>query len=355
MDRHLSPAAFLPERQRRVLLDVRSPGEYAHGHIPGAVSFPLFSDAERAAVGTLYKQTGKEAAMVLGLKIVGPKLESFVTEALALAPQKQLAVHCWRGGQRSQSMAWLFRQAGFDVVTLDGGYKAYRQEVLSGFATIRLPLIVIGGQTGSGKTKILHALRQSGEQIIDLEAIAHHKGSSFGSIGEPPQPTVEQFENDFYEHILALNPQCRVWVENESRSIGRVFIPDAFWEQMRYAPLFNVEIPFECRIENLVRDYAGISAEELEAAFRRIERKLGGQHLKTALEALAVNDYAAAAAVALRYYDKTYRYGLETNSSPDIRMLPFEHGDPVAIAEVCRQQAATAGKPLPLAAQGPAT
>jgi len=276
---------------------------------------------------------------LLGLRIVGPKMEGFVRQAQKLAPERRLAVHCWRGGQRSQSMAWLFRQAGFDVVTLDGGYKQYRQHILTRFENATLPMIVLGGKTGTGKTKILHALRDFGEQIIDLEAIAHHKGSAFGSIGEQPQPTVEQFENDLFACISQLDPERPTWIENESRSIGRVFVPEGFWNQMRRSPLYNVEVPQASRIQNLVSDYVGISVEELELTFWRIEKKIGGQQLKTALEALQRGDYAAAAEIALHYYDKTYRYGLENNPSPDIRMLPFEHGDAEKIARECRQLA----------------
>ncbi|MCC6459506.1 MAG: tRNA 2-selenouridine(34) synthase MnmH [Saprospiraceae bacterium] len=347
---HLPTTEFLASSPQRVLIDVRSPGEYTHGHIPGARNIPLFTDAERAQVGTAYKQQGKEIALMLGLKLVGPKLESFVREARKLAPERQLAVHCWRGGQRSQSMAWLFRQGGFDVVTLNGGYKYYRRHILSAFEQQQLPLIVIGGQTGSGKTKVLHALQHLGEQIIDLEALAHHKGSAFGAIGEQPQPTVEQFENDLHQALGQLDPARPVWIENESRSIGRVFIPDGFWKQMKAAPLFNIEIPFSARIENLVQDYVGYSAQELEAAFLKIDQKLGGQNLRIALDALQANDYVTAAGVALRYYDKTYRFGLENNPSPDIRMLPFESGNPEQIAQAClqEQRAGKSGNPIPL-------
>lgn len=343
----LPPGPFLAARTDRVVLDVRSPGEYAQGHIPGAVSFPLFDDLERARVGTVYKQQGKEEAMLLGLKIVGPKMEKFVRQARKLAPHRRLAVHCWRGGQRSGSMAWLFRQSGFEVVTLLGGYKNYRRHLLDAFEQIAFPMIVIGGQTGSGKTKVLRELQRLGEQIIDLEALAHHKGSAFGAIGELPQPTVEQFENDLFEAMIPLDPGRRVWLENESRSIGRVFVPEGFWRHFKASPLYNIEVPSECRIQNLVDDYTGFSSEELEEAFLRIEKKLGGQHLKTALDALRAGNYAAAAAVALHYYDKTYRFGLENNSSPDIRMLRFEHGDIPAIARECLRQA---GLPAPATA-----
>lgn len=351
MESHVAPADFLLARNDRVVLDVRSPKEYQNGHIPGACSFPLFSDEERTIVGTLYKQKGKEEALLEGLKIVGPKMEQFVRDVQKLAPQRRLAVHCWRGGQRSQSMAWLFRQAGFDVITLAGGYKEYRRHLLVSLENCPLQMIVIGGQTGTGKTKILHQLQQLGEQIIDLEALAHHKGSAFGSIGELPQPTVEQFENVLFEAMQRQDPARRVWLENESRSIGRVFIPEGFWKKFKASSLYNIEVPFECRIKNLVEDYTGFSSGELEAAFQRIEKKLGGQHLKAAVEALQAGDYATAAAVALRYYDKTYRYGLENNNSPDIRMMQFDHADFTAIARECLRQAALPanGKSVPLA------
>lgn len=315
------------------MLDVRSPGEYKHGHIPGALSFPLFSDEERAAVGTVYKQKSKEAAMELGLEYVGPKMAGFVREAKKLAPHRQLAVHCWRGGQRSGSMAWLLRQAGFDVVTLDGGYKNYRRAVLDGFSEPRYPLLILGGRTGSGKTKVLWALQALGEQVLDLERLANHKGSAFGFIGEPPQPTVEQFENDLSHALRQFDPSRRIWTENESRSIGRIFIPDGFWVQMKAAPLLHLDIPHAARIQNLLDDYVLTDRDELRTAFLKIEKKLGGQHLKAALEALDRDDFAAAADIALRYYDKTYQHGLDTSQSPDIQVLRFEHGDPALIAQ----------------------
>ncbi|MBK8554971.1 MAG: tRNA 2-selenouridine(34) synthase MnmH [Lewinellaceae bacterium] len=228
MDQVVDTLELLAMMDERVLLDVRSPGEYAQGHIPGAFSFPLFSDEERARVGTTYKQANPEAALLLGLDLVGPKMGHFVVEALKLSRNKKLAVHCWRGGQRSKSMAWLLRLAGCDVVTLNGGYKAFRHEALDQYHLHPYNLRVVGGRTGSGKTKVLQALRDMGEQIIDLEGLAHHKGSAFGAIGEQEQPSVEQFENDLFFALRALDPQKRIWIENESRSIGRVYIPTGF-------------------------------------------------------------------------------------------------------------------------------
>ncbi len=324
---------LLGRRSTTPLLDVRSPGEYTHGHIPGAVSFPLFSDEERAEVGTMYKQVGKEEAMELGLRFVGPKLESFVKEAKALAPARKVMVHCWRGGQRSGAMAWLLRMAGFEVEVLPGGYKAYRKLVLDSFESSPLQMVVLGGQTGSGKTKILYELEKQGEQIIDLEGLANHKGSAFGFIGELPQPTVEQFENNLFERILALDVSTRIWVENESHSIGRIFIPEPFWLKMRVAPLLNIKIPDEARIENLLEDYVLTDKADLEIAFNKISKKLGGQNLKEALEALERNDYASAARIALWYYDKTYQHGIDVSTSVNLKAIEFEYGNPKRIAQ----------------------
>lgn len=321
-----------------MVLDVRSPGEFAQGHIPGAVAFPLFTDEERAKVGTIYKQQGKEQAIELGLTFVGPKIADFVKKAKKLAPHQRLLVHCWRGGQRSLSMAWLLQLSGFEMATLRGGYKQYRQHVIKCFDSLSLAdLRVIGGRTGTGKTKILRALRAMGEQVLDLEAIAHHKGSAFGSIGEPPQPTVEQFENDLFEAISALDPSRTIWTENESRSIGRVFIPQGFWQVMKAAPLYNVTIPEDERLQNLVDDYTGTDPSELIAAFQKIDSKLGGLQMKQALAAVEQGDYAAAAGIALRYYDKTYQHCLDNNPSPDIKMLTFDYGDPERIAAEIRK------------------
>lgn len=328
----LDIAAFLPQTGAHPVLDVRSPGEFTQGHIPGAVSFPLFTDDERAKVGTRYKQIGKDSAFILGLEFVGPKMADFVKKALKLAPDKRIAVHCWRGGQRSGSMAWLLQGAGFEVATLIGGYKTYRQWVLENLAQSNYNIRVVGGPTGTGKTKIIHALRALGEQIIDLEALAHHKGSAFGFIGEQPQPTVEQFENDLHRALGTIDPNRRVWVENESRSIGRVFIPDGFWKNMKASPLLHINIPYEARMNNLLADYVLEDTENLQLAFDKIASKLGGLRLKNALESLQNGDFRSAAAIALEYYDKTYQHCLDNNISPDIRVRNFDSGDPTEIA-----------------------
>lgn len=306
----------------RVLLDVRTPAEYAAGHIPGALNLPLFSNEERAEVGTLYKQVSPEKAFLRGLDFAGARMRWYVETATGLAPAKKIIVHCWRGGQRSGSLAWLLRTAGFDVLTLAGGYKAYRQYIHEEMTLPRFRLLILGGYTGSAKTEILKIIKQQGEQVVDIESIAHHKGSSFGALGEAPQPTVEQFENDLYQALKAIPPGARLWLEDESRSIGRVYIPEGFWRQMLQTPVIKLEMPFERRVRHLVAVYAHYQPEELDAAFRRIEKRLGGQHLHAAIDALHQNDYASAAAIALRYYDKAYQMTIDKKT--EARIIPFQ-------------------------------
>ena len=297
---------LLENTKDRVLLDVRTPAEFAIGHIPGAYNLPLFSNEERVVVGTLYKQQSPDKAFLKGLEYAGARMPDYVKEARLLAPRGKVVVHCWRGGQRSGSLSWLLSFAGMDVQVLQGGYKAYRQYIHRQFGERPLRMLVLGGPTGSAKTKILHELAALGEQIIDLEKLAQHKGSAFGALGEEGQPTVEQFENELYATFANIGPQRRVWIENESRGIGKVFMPQGFWEQFRQSPLIDLVMPFEQRVAFLVETYASFAKEDLMASFYGIERRLGGQNLKLALAALQAGDFASAAAIALRYYDKSY-------------------------------------------------
>lgn len=328
----LSAPDFLRSATKGVILDVRSTGEYTNGHIPGSVSFPLFTDEERAKVGTLYKQTGKNEAMLTGLEIVGPKLRSFVEKAYEISQGKPVFIHCWRGGMRSSSMAVLLQTSGLTCHLLKGGYKAYRNYILAEFEK-PLPLKVIGGKTGSGKTQVLHALRNLGQQVIDMEAIAHHKGSAFGKIGEMPQPSSEQFGNNLFEILKHLDSSKTIWLEDESQTIGKVFIPTEFYRNYRKSPLFVLDIPFEQRVEYLERIYGGYPVDEIIEAFIRIKKKLGGQHLNAALQSIASGDIREAVRIALKYYDKTYLYGLEHKDTSQICYLTFEILDPAEIAK----------------------
>ena len=317
----------------RVLIDVRSPAEYAHAHIASALSLPLFNDNERAKVGTIYKKVSPESALFKGLDFVGPKMSGFIKKAIKWSPSRKVTVHCWRGGKRSGSMAWLLKFAGFDVMTIEGGYKAYRQYVLQQFENQGIKAIILGGKTGSGKTLILKELEKRGEQIIDLEGLAHHKGSAFGWIGEERQPSSEQFDNNLFDVFRTLNPQKRVWIENESRSVGSVFIQQGFWNQMRSAPLIHIEVPFEVRVNHLVEGYTLTSQADLVASFEKIKKKLGYNHAKNAIDCVQQGQYAEAAAMGLKYYDKAYNFGFEAHSSPEKHILEVEQFDVSTTAE----------------------
>jgi tRNA 2-selenouridine synthase len=292
------------------VFDVRSPSEFKQGHLPGAISFPLFDDAERAIVGTLYKQQGKELAVLEGLRIVGPKLAGFVEQAIALAPGRELSMYCWRGGMRSGSMAWLLRSAGFTVRLLQGGYKAYRQTVQNHF-TNAFPFIVLSGPTGSGKTEILVELRALGEQVIDLEDLAKHRGSAFGALGMDEQPSIEQFENNLYQQLEMLDLSKRIWIEDESRNIGKVALHDGIWQNLDNAPLVLLESSMEDRVLRLVKEYGKFDPELLRASLNKIAKRLGGLTLQEGIEALETGDLAKVAEITLRYYDKSYHFSRE--------------------------------------------
>ena len=306
-----------------VLLDVRSPGEYQRGHIPGAISFPLFTDAERARVGTLYKQSGKDAAVLEGLRIVGPKMAGFVEEAARLSPQRKVKLHCWRGGMRSSSVAWLLHQAGFTTQVMKGGYKAYRTEVQQ-FLCEPFPFKVISGATGSRKTKILHALKELGEQVIDLEGLAHHKGSAFGALGMEAQPSIEQFENELHHQLKTMDLNRTIWVEDESRKIGTIVLLEGLWKRIKSVPVYLVQLSLEERVKFLVEEYGAFSKEELQNSVLKIAKRLGGQNLNAALEALEAGDLSAVAAISLHYYDKAYRYALETRQAQIAHQLVID-------------------------------
>jgi tRNA 2-selenouridine synthase len=291
------------------ILDVRSPAEYAQGHIPGAFNLPLFSDQERAAVGTLYKKTGREEAVELGLELVGPKLIGFVREAKEIAKGEKVKLHCWRGGMRSSSMAWLLETAGMATSNLSGGYKAFRSWVLQ-LLTTPLPLKVLGGLTGSGKSAHLKELKSRGEQVIDLELLASHRGSSYGHLNMPPQPSCEQFENEIAYSLLNFNLEQPIWIEDESRMVGRCKIPDPLFSQMQSAPLFMLECPFDGRLERLYREYGDANPTDLIAATRLLSKRLGASRTQEIVSKIEQGHIKEAIALTLPYYDAAYQYSL---------------------------------------------
>lgn len=307
--RDISPKKLHELMQTGLCLDVRSPAEYREGHIPGAVSMPLLSDTERAQTGITYKQKGRDAAVQQALIWVGPKMSGFVDQARRLSAGRPILLYCWRGGMRSHSMAWLLEQAGLEVSVLEGGYRNWRRyiyEVMANWGQ----WVVIGGPTGSGKTKLLHALKEAGEQVLDLEALANHRGSAFGALGLPPQPGNEQFISDIGMMMCGMKQRHRIWVEDESSMIGSLHLPEVIVGRLSSSPFVYVQTDSERRIRELVHEYGQQARAELEGAFIKIARKIGGQYLNLALEALNTGRLDEAAAIALRYYDKAYAQSL---------------------------------------------
>ena len=293
------------------IIDVRSPGEYLCGHIPAAINIPLFNNEERADVGTVYKQKSRQAAIDLGYKYVNPKLDFFISESKKHAADLKIIIHCWRGGMRSRSFAQHLSDNGFkEVFIITDGYKSYRNHVLNYFKN-KFNLKVFGGYTGSGKTHILHDLENDGYQIIDLEALANHKGSAFGAIGLGEQPTTEYFENILHNKLSKLDINKSIWIEDESISIGKVAIPIEFFTQIREAPAYFINIPKEERAKSLIEEYTNCEKETLKNAIRKIAKRLGGQDVKMALDYIEDGDFYNAALISLHYYDKAYFCGMK--------------------------------------------
>jgi tRNA 2-selenouridine synthase len=294
---------FLALREKLPVIDVRSEGEYEAGHIASAANIPLLNNGERVVVGTVYKQQGQREAIKAGFKVVGPRLLDIIEAAEKYG--SEFIVHCWRGGMRSSNFCQFVGMAGKKTHVLQGGYKAYRTFALGSFKR-SFNFQVISGYTGSGKSELLRNLHERGEQVVDLEALASHKGSVFGGLAMPAQPTTEQFQNDLFEVVNNLDLTRPIWIEDESIAIGKIFLPNDLWTAMRSAPVIVVNVPRGVRVQRLVAEYGSIPADTFHEALKGITKKLGGQHYKTARERLYAGDMAGSIEVILNYYDKAY-------------------------------------------------
>ncbi len=232
---------FLKLRETLPVVDVRSPLEFQQGHIRNAINIPLLNNDERIAVGTDYKQKGQVEAIKTGFRLVGPRLEEIIKETERISEGRELLVHCWRGGMRSDNFCKFIGMARIKSQALEGGYKMYRHFALENFKK-PFKLILLTGFTGSGKSDVLRALKDQGEQILDLEKLASHKGSAFGGLMMPAQPTTEQFQNELFEEILKLDLSKRIWVEDESIAIGKIFLPQDFWNAMCKSQLVQMDV-----------------------------------------------------------------------------------------------------------------
>jgi len=322
---------FLTLHQAVPIIDVRTPAEFTQGHIQGAYNIPLFTNEERVTVGTTYKQVGREEAILLGFDLTGNKWSGFIKQALEIAPAKKVAVHCWRGGMRSGAMAWALDLYGFEVHLLEGGYKSYRSWALKQFEN-DFPLIVLGGMTGSGKTKILLKLRSLNEQVIDLEDLAQHQGSSYGTMNKMVQPTQEQFENNFAFQLSQVDKTKALWVEDESLTIGKRCIPHPLFNQMRNSALINLIVPLEQRIVTLTKEYGLLDKDFLIECTERIRKRLGPEQTKNAIQAIQENRMSDFIRLVLYYYDKTYRTGLNKRAAAQI--FPYHLEEEISVLHI---------------------
>ncbi len=293
-----------------LLLDARSESEFRQGHIPGAINLPLLNDEHRKIVGTTYKQKGREAAVQSGFDLVGSKFGDFIRSANELSSnKKEVMLYCWRGGMRSNIMSWLLNTAGFKIALLKGGYKSFRNWAHEQF---NLPknIVVIGGRTGSGKTELLQQLKANGEQVIDLEGLAHHKGSAFGALGEKPQPRTEHFENLLALEWSSMDENKILWLENESITIGAVKIPGGVYEMMRQAPVVELKTDIAMRKGRILDQYGKFPVEVLAENTMKLKKRLGDFRTRQAIDALTDDNKTAWLEEILFYYDRTYDYGM---------------------------------------------
>lgn len=313
---------FLSLRKQLPVVDVRSQGEFHEGHIRNAINIPLLNNEERIAVGTDYKQKGQKEAIKTGFRLVGPRLLTIINETEQVAQGKELLVHCWRGGMRSNNFSQFAAMAGIRSHTLKGGYKEYRSLAIESFKK-PFQIYTLTGCTGSGKSEVLRELKAQGEQILDLEQLANHKGSAFGGLLMPAQPTTEQFQNELFEEILTLDLSRRIWVEDESIAIGKIFMPKDFWNTMHQSPLVQMDVPKEVRVQRLVNEYGPADREEFLTIMGKIVKRLGGQHYTAAKEKLLQGDMASTIDILLTYYDKAYLRSIEKRNDKVRMMLPW--------------------------------
>ncbi|WP_142830380.1 tRNA 2-selenouridine(34) synthase MnmH [Planococcus soli] len=299
----------LSEKKKMVLIDVRSPSEFQNFSIPESINIPFFDDAERAEIGTLYKQASVEAAKVRGLEIISAKLPEFVRQFKQIEGNK--TVFCWRGGMRSRTTATLLSLMDVHVNRLEGGIREYRRWVINQLEQPEAPFkaYVLNGLTGTGKTRILKALEKQGYPVIDLEGLANHKGSIFGHIGVEPN-NQKKFDSLFVQQFRELQKAPFVLFEAESARIGKVVIPNWVTELKANSVQLIIDMPMEERIKEIIEDYRPVEYQaECIAAFQRIKTRMPQDISKQIESDLETGEFDSAVRLLLEYYyDSRYKH-----------------------------------------------
>lgn len=301
------------------ILDARSPGEFAEDHLPGALNVPVLDDAQRVLVGTVYKQQSAFEAKRVGAPLVSRNIAQHIEQLFGDKPREwRPLVYCWRGGGRSGSLAHVLRQVGWDAQKLDGGYKAFRRQVVSDLETLpaRFEFTVVCGATGSGKSRLLEALAVEGAQVLDLEVLAAHRGSVLGELPENPQPTQKFFETALWTALSSFDPSRPVFVESESKKVGNLRVPEALIERMRGSRCVRLEAQESTRVALLMEDYAHFvrDPEALRAKLELLIPLHGDARIGGWTTQLRSGEWDALVGDLLRnHYDPAYRRSLFRN------------------------------------------
>jgi tRNA 2-selenouridine synthase len=306
------------------IIDVRAPSEFAEDHIPGAVNLPVLDDAERAEVGTLYKQVSTFKARKVGAAMVSRSISRHLEGHFAHKDKDyRPLIYCWRGGQRSGSMATVLVQIGWRVTLLQGGYKTYRAHVRQQLQDLpeQFTYRILAGATGTGKTHVLQRLAQRRAQVLDLEGLAQHRGSLLGALWEISQPTQKYFESLLLEQFQSWDPKEPVWVEAESSKIGQVYIPQTLWQKMQQAEGLEIQMPLGKRIEHLIAEYPHLIThpELLKAKLQQLKSRHGKQQLEEWNHLIDTQQWETFIGMLLeQHYDPTYRHSFH-RSYPNVQ------------------------------------
>lgn len=326
-------------------IDARSPAEYADDHLPGAISCPVLDDDQRAHVGTLYRQVSPFEAKKQGAILVARNIAAHVERLFLAKPRDwRPLVYCWRGGQRSGAFTHVLREIGWDARRLEGGYKAWRRQVLDELENLpqRFSFRVVAGATGSGKSRVLEALAGQGAQVLHLEALAEHKGSVLGRLPRAAQPSQRMFESRLRAALSAFDPERPVFVEAESRRIGTVQLPNALLTMIRESPVLEIEAADAARIDFLLRDYDYFLADPatLIASLDQLREVQGHETVARWQDMVRTGDFRALVGELLAgHYDPLYRRSQSNNYAKlaGARRIPADDLSPAAMTELARE------------------